>query len=170
MGDFIVNAKDSIHFRIGGDSQKWFAPKYTHQIFDEKEQIKGYEGLSVEMTLSPKYLVPLVQIHFTKKAPSFALNIDNIEEKLRDHFGKIYTDPVQFQIEVLDKEAQEPKYGKKVTEIVGKTGKFDLHKIPVGEKDFKDKQFYLQAILTFFIDGASQIDINEFWNYFILYD
>ena len=70
----------------------------------------------------------------------------------------------------MDKEAQESKYGTKLTEVQGKNGKFDLHKVCVNEKDFKEKQFYLQAILTFFIDGASQIDINDFWNYFILYD
>lgn len=28
----------------------------------------------------------------------------------------------------------------------------------------------MQGILTFFIDGASKVDINQFWHYFILYD
>lgn len=91
VGDFIVKALESIHFRIGQDSEQWFGPKFTHQIFGEKEQIMGYEGLSIDVTFSPKYLVPLVQITYQKKAPAF-ISGDDIEGKLRDHYGKIYTD------------------------------------------------------------------------------
>lgn len=36
-------------------------------------------------------------------------------------------------------------------------------------KDFSSLQHYLQTILLFFIDGASKIDVEGFWNYFILY-
>jgi len=38
-------------------------------IFGEKEQIQGYEGLSVTIFLSSKRLVPYVEITFEKKAP-----------------------------------------------------------------------------------------------------
>lgn len=40
----------------------------------------------------------------------------------------------------------------------------------MNEKNFDERQFYLQGILTFFIDGASKVDINQFWHYFILYE
>ena len=92
IGDFIVNALDAIHFRFAGDEQ-FFGPKFAHQIFGEKEQIRGYEGLSVDITLSPKFLVPLIQVSYEKKAPIFAISPDNVEEKLKDYYGKIYTDP-----------------------------------------------------------------------------
>ncbi len=46
-------------------------------MFKEKERISGYEGLSVDITLSKKTLMPLVQITYEKKAPAFA-NVDNI--------------------------------------------------------------------------------------------
>jgi histone acetyltransferase 1 len=51
----------------------------------------GYEGLSIDIRLSQKFLIPLVKISYEKKAPECA-NIDDIEEKLRSHYGKIYTD------------------------------------------------------------------------------
>ena len=56
----MVKALESINFRIGQDAEFWFAPKFTHQLFGEKEQILGYENLSVDITLSDKFLVPLV--------------------------------------------------------------------------------------------------------------
>ena len=61
----------------------------------------GYEGLSIDVHLSSKFLVPLVKITWLKKAPAFA-NIDDIEAKLKNHYGKIYTDANLYQLEVLD--------------------------------------------------------------------
>lgn len=75
-------------------------------------QIIGYEGLSIDITLSSKFLVPLVQISYTKIAPSGAKDqIDDIEGKLRDHYGVIYTDPKKYQVEVLEVEKTIPKFG-----------------------------------------------------------
>ena len=54
--------------------------------------------------------MPLVQISYTKKAPSFA-PIDDIEAKLKDHYGKIYTDAKLYNIEVLESEKTLAKFG-----------------------------------------------------------
>ena len=64
VGDYIVKALDSVHFKIGKcrfklifcivsdigqlndeNSADFFAPKFLHWIFGEKEEIRGYEGL-----------------------------------------------------------------------------------------------------------------------------
>jgi histone acetyltransferase 1 len=161
---------EAVNLRIGMDADQWFAPKFTHQVFGDKEQIMGYEGLAIDITLSPKFLVPLIQISYSKKAPMFA-PIDDIEAKLRDHYGTIYTDPVKFEQEVVQREQKQEKYGQKITSINSSTGAvYDLHKVNIREGDFTDKQFYLQSVLTWFIDGVSQIEVNNFWNYFLLYD
>lgn len=56
--------------------------------------------------------MPLVQISYTKIAPSGAKDqIDDIEGKLRDHYGVIYTDPKKYQVEVLEVEKSLPKFG-----------------------------------------------------------
>lgn len=65
-------------------------------MFGEKEQISGYEGLSIDITLSAKRLIPLVQISYKAKAPAFA-NIDNITEKLQKHYGRIYESPAEYK-------------------------------------------------------------------------
>mmetsp|Transcript_3914 Transcript_3914/g.2639 ORF Transcript_3914/g.2639 Transcript_3914/m.2639 type:complete len:106 (-) Transcript_3914:1009-1326(-) len=83
------------------DQKNYFSPRFLHWLFGEKEQIFGYEGLSVEIILSCKRLIPLVQISYDKKAPAFA-NIDNIEDKLTKHYGKMYTDSQLFDSEVLE--------------------------------------------------------------------
>jgi hypothetical protein len=46
-----VNAKESINFQIG-ESDKFFSPIFTHQVFGENEQISGYEGLAIDIKLS----------------------------------------------------------------------------------------------------------------------
>ena len=87
--------------------------------------------------------MPLVQISYTSRAPAFA-NIDNIEEKFRDHYGKIYTDAALYQKEVLEPEKTLGKFGTKVCEIKSTTEKvYDMHKICLNEEDFEDRQFYL---------------------------
>lgn len=89
----------------------------------------GYEGLSIDITLSQKFMVPLVKVSYTKKAPLFA-NIDNIEKKLEDHYGKLYTDASLYQAEVLDWEKSAPRFGAKVANITSTKGKvYDLYKV-----------------------------------------
>ena len=56
----VLKSYENLASRIGQDSEFWFAPKFTHQLFGEKEQILGFENLSVDITLSDKFLVPLV--------------------------------------------------------------------------------------------------------------
>jgi hypothetical protein len=102
-------------------------------------------------------LVPLVKISYTQKASGENIKIDDIESILRDHYGVIYTDASKYQKEVIDVEKSLPKFGKKISEI---DSKYDVHKVCLNEPDFDERQFYLQGILTFFIDGASKVDIN----------
>jgi len=48
-------------------------------MFGEKERISGYEGLSIDITLSKKKLTPYIKITYQSKAPAFA-NIDNLDD------------------------------------------------------------------------------------------
>lgn len=97
-----------------------------------------------------------MQISYTKKAPAFA-NIDNIEAKFTDHYGKIWTDAALFQKEVLDEEKSNEKIGDSVSNInLSDDREFEIRKVGINsQNDFSDKQFYLQCALSFFIDGAS---------------
>ena len=146
VGAFIVKANDAIHFRIVSADDfetrdKYFGPIHSHQIFGENMQIIGYEGLSIDIALSSKFLVPLVKISYTKIAPSGAKDqIDDIEAKLRDHYGVIFTDPKKYQHEVLEVEKTLPKFGSKLGEVKSSSGKtFDLHKVCLTEEGFDER-------------------------------
>jgi hypothetical protein len=79
--------------------------------------------------------VPLVKITYASKAPG-STKLDNIEEKLRDHYGVIYTDGSKFQKEVLDVEKSLPRFGTKISEI---DSKYDVHKICLNEQNFDER-------------------------------
>ena len=44
-----------------------------------------------------------------------------------------------------------------------------IYKVDVTEDKFKDMNRRLQAIFTFYIDGASFISVDENWCYFLVY-
>lgn len=123
----------------------------------------------MDVTLSPKFLVPFIRISYSKKAPAFA-PIDDIEAKFKDHYGKIYTDAQLYNVEVLEAEKKAEKFGKETGQISSGDKKYEVRKVRLDSDDFQEKQFYLQSVLSFFIDGASQIEANAFWQYFLLYD
>ena len=83
--------------------------------------------------------MPLVQISYSAKAPTCA-SIDDIEGKLRDHYGKIYTDAALYQKEVLDDEKKVGWFGDKLATIETKAGKtFDLHKVCTNCEGFSER-------------------------------
>jgi hypothetical protein len=84
-------------------------------------------------------LVPLVKISYTQKATG-STKLDDIEEKLRDHYGVIYTDASKYQTEVLNAEKTLPKFGTKISEI---DSAYDVHKVCLNEANFDERQFYL---------------------------
>lgn len=120
VGDYIVKAIDSVHFKIVSDlnqledanSADFFAPKFLHWIFGEKEEIKGYEGLNITFYLSAKQLIPLVEIAYSKKAPAFAA-VDNLEEIFKKHFGpdRLYFDKKAFSEVLLAEKALHLAHG-----------------------------------------------------------
>ena len=85
--------------------------------------------------MSQKFWVPLVKISYSKKAPETTVGLDDIEKKLRDHYGVIYTDPIKYQKEVLDYEKTLKKFGNKIGEIDG----YDMHKVCLTEAIFDEK-------------------------------
>lgn len=46
---------------------------------------------------------------------------------------------------------------------------FKVFKVNALQANFADKNRYLQALLQFYIEGASFIPVDKFWNYFLVY-
>lgn len=152
---------------IGADGG-FFAPKFLHWMFGEDEQVMGYEGLQVTIYLSARRLIPFVEIKYEKKAPAFA-KVDNVEDKLRNHYGTIYTDLAEYTSKVLESERDnfEP-YG----EYFGELGKeYAINQISLGNisESFMEQNAFAQALLPFFIDGATPVEPSSYWKYFLVY-
>ena len=136
------------------------------QLLGEEERIQGYEGLLVTICLSAKQLIPCVKISYTKKAPPFA-KIDDIEQLLRKHFGTLYTDAEKYEAEVLAPErASADKPGQPYEE----DEKVEVRRVYLSDETFLPQNYFLQALLPFFIDGAVVIETNPFWNYFLVFE
>ena len=125
--------------------------------------------MSIDITFSSKNLVPFVSISYLNKAPAFA-NIDNLEQKLEKHFGKIYLKPEEYQLVVKREEVDFKPFGDRIKEIEIQCQVVEIFKVGLDDAEFQSKHFYLQAILPFFINGASVIEPSPFWKYFMIYD
>lgn len=120
------------------------------------------------MTLSKKKLVPLIQYVYEKKAPPFA-NIDKLEEKFEKHYGKYYSDVNDFYKVLKEEESYHP-LGDKIKEVETHGKVLEVFKVSLDNEDFLKQNFNLQAVLPFFIDGASIIEPSPFWKYFLIYE
>jgi hypothetical protein len=170
IGDFIVKALDSFHFKIvtsigevNADSGSFFAPKFLYWMFGEEERIRGYQNLSVSIYLSAKRLVPYIEIDYSEKAPAWA-KTDDLKEKLLKHYG-IFLSKSEFEAE-LDEE--------KAMEMPGDTlckfenGRIVRH-ICLSDDTFTSMNLYVQALLPFFIEAATPIEPCPYWKYFLVF-
>jgi hypothetical protein len=137
-------------------------------MFGKDERINGYEGLSVDISLSAKRLIPYVQINYTSKAPAYT-NIDNLKEILSKHYGKIYDCEEEFQT-VLTEEKTSTFPGQHLSSFTLNGTEYALLQIAADDESFLSQNHYLQAILHFFIDGASFIQPCLFWKYYLVYE
>jgi len=121
--------------------------------------------------LSSKRLVPLIEVSFEKKAPIFAaIDVDNLDEKLKEAFTTYYTDRTLYETEILAKEKTEnvtTEFGEEFCQLSG--GQYRVMKVNVTDVKFAAQNDRIQALLPFFIDAASAININTFWDYFLVW-
>ena len=103
-------------------------------MFGEKERISGYEGLVLEISLSSKRLFPFIKIQYEKKAPAFA-NVDNLNEKLQKHYGKIFESTSEFQ-KVLEEESSISLPGKPLIEFIVNEKQFQTRIVCLDDETF----------------------------------
>jgi len=198
--EYMANSNDSIYFKIINTEEEFksfnapigqdnldntFQPKYTYNIFTDKQEIIGYKNLRIKISLTPKTLSPYINIQYED-----ALKIkDDIIYLLRDFYNKIfeqsehYYEENKIVIEEILQTSEERflKYLASENEvetkhnIVCQTQKDSLNleiiHLSVLESKFFRENLLLQCFLTYFIDGGSPIPLDTgFWNYFILFE
>jgi hypothetical protein len=60
--------------------------------------------------------------------------------------------------------------GDKLTELTIHDREYEVFLVSLEDESFHEQSYYLQALLPFFIDGASVIEPCPFWKYFMVYE
>lgn len=83
----------------------------------------------------------------------------------------MYTDRQAYVNEVLNAEETEKiaPFGESFAEIELRAGMTDLRRICLTNPHFQNQNVYLQALLPFFIEGATPLAQDPNWHYFLLY-
>lgn len=119
--------------------------------------------------LSSKRLIPFLKVTYVKKAPPFA-KIDDIEQLLTKHYGTVYTDLEKYQAEVLAKEQTSEVSLPGSQYIAYEEQNQVVQRIRLSDASFHEQNYFLQALLPFFIEGAVIVEPSPFWNYFMVYE
>lgn len=115
-------------------------------------------------------MIPFLKVTYAKKAPPFA-KIDDIEQLLTKHFGTIYTDLDKYQTEVLAKEKTSEVSMPGTEYITNEEQNQVVQRVRLSEGSFSNEQnYFMQALLPFFIEGAVIVEPSPFWNYFMVYE
>eukprot|EP00347_Sterkiella_histriomuscorum_P014339 403361250 len=177
------------------DKEPFFHPKFSHQIFHKDETVRGFKNLTIDIFLTPATLRPFLNVNFEKQAK----NHDEIESTLSKHFGEdgLIKTRKQFLDAVKDEETKFKPLGKKVGSFIRQMPiqdndllnlmdkkekrssskmkqqlenvQFDIYKIEADHNKFSEINRRLQAMLIFYIDGASFISVDKDWSYFLVY-
>ena len=100
----------------------------------------------------------------------FAASQGQEEAESRPAF--IYTDKQAYVANVLAYEASDlvSPFGDIFQTFGGKDGSLDLRRICLNSVHFAEQNIFFQAILPFFIEGASPIETCPDWHYFLVYN
>ena len=201
------------------DQEAFFHPKYTHQIYNSDETLRGHEDPSIEVFLSPSTLRPYLYWNSRCRGEpigsdasveskssclgSHSHKEDDIQGKLLQHFGAdaLLTSRAAF-IEHLEHERTHFKPpGTLVSEfqrllsvdprpslftslpvrstpkrlataksgLVKESKTLKVYKVNAMHPQFHQLNHHLQALLQYYIEGASFIPVDEMWNYFLVY-
>ena len=85
------------------------------------------------------------------------------------HYGSVYTDLEKYQTEVLDKEKDEGMQLPGTEYQSFEDQDQVVHRVRLTDESFREQNFFTQALLPFFIEGAVIVDPSPFWNYFMVY-
>eukprot|EP00958_Prasinococcus_capsulatus_P022471 scaffold3166_cov399-Prasinococcus_capsulatus_cf.AAC.17 len=181
---WITGANEAITFKLVKSKEQFlrgedcgqFKPAFTHQTFGEEEVIGGYRGLHITIWLHASTLAAFIESSFTDEVGRFSSHKkdDYIAKLVEDFPGGLETDKAKF-VETLDGASARwladlgtsvsiPKQGYKLIHIPREplNGESEL------SKDRLACYQRAQSLVFFFIDGASQIQLDSKWEQLVL--
>jgi hypothetical protein len=95
--------------------------------------------------------------------------VNEDEANTRPRF--VFTNKQEFIVEVLAAETSQAvqPFGDVFSTLTVKSGQVDLRRISLANTEFHEQNVYIQALLPFFIEGASPLEVCPNWHYFLIY-
>ncbi|KAL4422981.1 hypothetical protein ABPG77_005461 [Micractinium sp. CCAP 211/92] len=146
-----------------------FPPEMTHQLFGESEEIVGYDGLSIDIWLSPQFQA-FIDVKYAGKGPGAT--------DLRTPFKEAFPAGFFEQKEDFDRALQEEGsldlsvLGKEVASQPTEAGStFRVYRAHLAAADAQLKALHkrMEPLLLFFVDAAAAIDPeDDGWHLFTI--
>lgn len=184
LAEFVMDGNDALKFKMArtpedlSDPSLEFGPEMCHQIYGDNENVFGYKGLKVSLTMSAASLRAHVSHSYEDKidpANTDGVKADDVVEPV----VKVLA-PESFTLSkeefIRELESENETGFRPMGELVNSFTAFDNRTFQVykcsestpGLRDYHEK---LQAWILFFIDAASYIDIDDdSWRFFLLFE
>jgi len=123
--------------------------------------------LKILVSLTPQLIFPYIKIIYDE---SLSLK-DDLNLLLEKHYETSYNISQKAFFDQLLVEKNSFNKGRKIFEIKQKVSdkELEIYLVDIMKDNFIKESMNLQTIITFFIDGASSIPLeNNFWHYFLL--
>jgi histone acetyltransferase 1 len=184
LAEFVVDGNEALKFKLArtpadmDDSSLEFGPEMCHQIYGDNENVFGYKGLKVFLTMSASNLKSHLSFSYDDKIdPS---NTDGVkaDEVLEPIVKILAPDSCTFSKEefLRDLESENETGFRPMGELVNsftalQDRTFQVYKCSESTPGLRDYHEKLQAWIMFFIDAASYIDIDDdSWRFFLLFE
>ncbi|CAD5122822.1 DgyrCDS11227 [Dimorphilus gyrociliatus] len=177
------DANEAIRFKLVRtekdiDSDDYFHPDMTHQLFGEKETIFGYKDLKIDIFCTAANLYTYIRVKYSEKidpAKADGVEADNVLKMLsQEYTDGLITNVDDFSMKLMKDENFKP-FGKKIHSYTrlheSKEKTFSIYQSSIEDDGFRSFHSRMQPFLLFFVDAGSYIDTDdEKWNYYVLYE
>lgn len=125
--------------------------------------------MKILVSLTPQLIFPYIKIVYDD---SLSLK-DDLNLLLEKHYETSYNICQKAFLDQLSEEKNTFNKGQKIFELKqkGSEKELEIYLVDILKDNFIKESMNLQTIITFFIDGASSIPLeNNFWHYFLLFE
>ena len=160
-----------------GSTAASFQPDFTYPIFGEEEQIFGYQGLDIQLSLAAHNLKPHLSVSYKKKFPTIEnVEATDIKAALADFLPKSAFSDAAATDALKDEQASSfVPPGEKVREYARGGKKFEIWVSTLADTRAKELLENMQVLVPMFIEGGTILQLEQDWTVqrwklFLLYE
>ncbi|CAG9770377.1 unnamed protein product [Ceutorhynchus assimilis] len=165
---------------LESDQAVKFKPEMAHQIFGESESIFGYRSLSIFINYLHNSSRCYLDIRSSGKINSSNGKAEDIPKAMNDWMPSNYTTSLEDFTGWIQNEEHDKMYGELLTTFTPKKASprfpdieatYKITKITTASEEFTDFHARFETYITWFIDAANFIDLeDDKWLFFYVYE